>query len=114
MKTIFVVPYAETMFGYICVALSDDGVPVLDALGETVEEAAAELGIGTDSNKDVYDKEYGEGNWQLKFVDDEVAESEEFLLAVKLNNEKFDDEEFEDEEYSEEYSDDTDDEEVQK
>lgn len=88
MKTIFVVPNGESYFGVHMVALTEDGDCIAGHLSSHTTWGKHDMGIGSDWKHDIYNTEYGEGNWKLVYADEEVMESEEFKLAVQRNNEK--------------------------
>ncbi|QXO12669.1 hypothetical protein pEaSNUABM49_00432 [Erwinia phage pEa_SNUABM_49] len=88
MKKIFVVPNGESYFGVSMVALTEDGDCIAGHLSSNTTWGRHDMGIGSDWKHDLYDKEYGAGQWELLYADDEVMDSEEFKLAVQRNHEK--------------------------
>ncbi|SOK59234.1 hypothetical protein [Yersinia phage fHe-Yen9-03] len=98
MKKIFVVPNGESNFGVSMVALTEDGDCIAGHLSSNTTWGRHDMGIGSDWKHDLYDKEYGAGEWELLYADDIVMNSPEFLLAVQRNHEKAELAETEDEE----------------
>lgn len=102
MKKIFIIPYSQSYFGVHMLALSEDGDCITEHLSSNTTWGKHDMGIGSNWKHDSYDKEYGAGNWELIYVDEEVEESDDFKLAVQRNHEKNEEykEDYEDDEYS--------------